>query len=310
VLVVALDALDVRVASAGDGLPERVSPSQMAVFGSCPLRYYFRHVLGWQEKPSAASVTGTLVHDTLEQLYRLAREERTAERADRLLRDLAPVRFQRPENAEFAKDSDVATGAITGVQNLFVLEQPSDVDVAPDGLEADVTAVLNGVSFGGRLDRRTDGVVPRITDYKSSRRPAPAYLQDKLRQLYLYAAGEIAAGREIAEVELLYLGGHPARVRRPVFDAVIADAVNALAQMRTASEQALASSTFAARRSRLCNYCSFRRACPLFATSAPPPGTDDSNTVLTGTGLGRRTPRPRPEPLEALDDAAEDEMQA
>ena len=293
------------VAHPGGGLPTRVSPSQVASFGSCQLRYYFATVLGWREPASPASTQGVLVHATLEHLYLLPPDQRTRDRAGQLLRERAQVLFADPGYEPFRADQQLATQAFAAVGNLFTLEDPAGLDVEQDGLESPVQAVLDGVSFGGRLDRRTGGAVPRITDYKSGAKPAPAYLADKLTQLYLYAAAELESGGQVAEVELLYLGGQGARVRRPVFPAVIRDARKSLVTMASTSQAALADLTFQARRSPLCQYCSFRRACPQFAVSAPTPGSGESDQILTGIGLVRRS-RPEPEPLEPLVDSEQD----
>ena len=223
-----------------------------------------------------------------------------------MLREHAVARLENPEYASFRADPEVATKAKPAVANVFQVEDPASLDVDPDGLEAEVVATLEGVSFGGRLDRRTGGAVPRITDYKTGAKPQPAYLEEKLLQLYLYAAAEETAGRPAAEVELLYLGGDGSRVRRPVFPEVIASAGSSLAAMRAGSQEALADLTFEAHSSPLCRFCAFKPTCPQFARSVPPPGSDESNLVLAGRGLQRRQ-RPRPEPLEALVDTAADE---
>jgi putative RecB family exonuclease len=298
----------VGVSTAGDGLPQRVSPSQIATWDSCQLRYYFTTILGWREPATRASTTGVLVHDALEQLYRRPPGERTQAIAEGLLRDRAAAVFDDAQYAAFGKDHTVADSAFRAVRNAFALEDPTAVELTSTDLEAEVLAVFAGVSFGGRIDRRSGGAVPRITDYKTGAKPPPPFLEGKLRQLYLYAAAELASGRPVAEVELLYLGGDGARVRRPVFGDVVADAVTSVVGMRSAAEKALANATFDAKKSSLCAFCAFRRACPQFAVSGPAPGSDESDRVLADRGLVRRR-RPAPEPLDQLVDT-EDEVQA
>jgi putative RecB family exonuclease len=296
----------VDVASPGRGLPGRVSPSQVAAYEACPLRYYFSTVLGWHEPASTATVAGNLVHDTLEALYRLPAAERTQERADQLLRDMAAAAFAREDTKTFARDSEVAHRAKSSVENLYLLETPTALAIDPADLEAPVDADVDGVQFGGRIDRRTRNGIVRVTDYKSGRRPAPAYLGKALRQLYLYASALRAVGDPVDEVELLYVAVN-ARVRRPVFTAILDDTVRLLTRMRLSSEADLARSAWEARTGPLCRFCGFKPACPMFR-SAPTPGSPDSDAVLDSRGLTRRA-RPRPEPLESDRDTAADEME-
>lgn len=132
-----LDIIAVAVADGGDGLPNRVSPSQVAAFQSCQLRYYFATVLGWREPASRASTAGVLVHDALEQLYRLSSPERTPTVAEALLRERALTHFASPEYSSFREDRELAAGAFRAVANIFTVENPAEVEVEPAGLEAE-----------------------------------------------------------------------------------------------------------------------------------------------------------------------------
>jgi len=302
------DGLLVPVVSPGDGLPGRVSPSQLSTYESCPLRYYFGTVLGWRERPTTWTVAGNLVHDTFEALYRLPPGERRPDRAKALLQETAEVAFAAPETAVFRTDAEVAHRAQSGIENLYLLESPTTLAVDGADLEAPVDAEVAGVGFGGRLDRLTRDPYLRLTDYKTGKRPQPGHLGKALRQLFLYVVALRAAGVVVAEVELLYVVAN-ARVRRPVFPAVLADTERALWRMRTASEADVERSAWQARKSPLCGFCAFKPVCPVFRTGGPVPGSPESDAVLAERGLTRRS-RPVPEPVEPDRDTSVDEAEA
>ncbi len=302
------DGLLVPVVSPGDGLPGRVSPSQVSTYESCPLRYYFGTVLGWRERPTTWTVAGNLVHDTFEELYRLPAAERGPDRAKALLQQTAESTFTAPETAAFRTDTEVHHRAHSAVENLYLLESPTTLPVDGADLEAPVDAEVAGVRFGGRLDRLTRDPYLRLTDYKTGKRPQPGHLGKALRQLFLYVVALRAAGVVVAEVELLYVVAN-ARVRRPVFPAVLADTERALWRMRTASEADVERSAWQARKSPLCGFCAFKPVCPVFRPGGPVPGSPESDAVLAERGLTRRS-RPVPEPVEPDRDTSVDEAEA
>lgn len=302
------DGLLVPVVSPGDGLPGRVSPSQLSTYESCPLRYYFGTVLGWRERPTTWTVAGNLVHDTFEALYRLPAADRHRDRATALLHHTAESAFAAPETAGFRTDAEVAHRAHSAVENLYLLESPTTMPVDSADLEAPVDAEVAGVRFGGRLDRLTRDPYLRLTDYKTGKRPQPGHLGTALRQLFLYVVALRAVGVVVAEVELLYVVAN-ARVRRPVFPAVLTDTERALRRMRTASEADVDRSGWRARKSTLCGFCAFKPVCPVFRPGGPSPGSPESDAVLAERGLTRRS-RPVPEPVEPDRDTSVDEAEA
>jgi putative RecB family exonuclease len=276
------------VAGSGDGLPSRLSASQLGAYRSCGLRYYFETVLGWRQPESVWTTLGTLLHDTAERLYQLSPDHRTRQRAGELLIEVAKAMFATPTYQAQARNSDIRQRAERALSVLFDLDNPAGLIVAADDLESAVTVELAGIAFTGRLDRRTRTPVPRICDYKSGKRPPPYLLSGKLTQLYLYAAAAEAAGDPVDEVELLFLGGDGGRVRRPVYPAAVDAAISDLVAMRRGSERDIAELTFTASPSPLCQFCPFKPVCPAHRSNAPTPGSDESNTRLIQTGLTRR----------------------
>jgi putative RecB family exonuclease len=283
-----VDPVRAAVASPGTGLPARLSASQINTYRSCALRYYFETILGWRQAETNWTTTGTLVHDTAESLYRRPPADRGLPLALELLTMSARSLFAKPEYQHHARDRAIRELAVTAVENLFRLEEPTAVTVTGDDLESGVDVELAGVRFTGRLDRRTRTPVSRIGDYKSGKRPPPQLLESKLTQLYLYAAAAEAAGDPAEEVELLFLAGEPAIVRRPAYPAALDDAVAVLAAMRSESEQDLAAEQFTATPGPLCKFCPFRVVCPTQKADSPVPGSSQSDARLLAAGLSRR----------------------
>lgn len=278
----------VEVGNTGDLLPARVSASQVSSYEACGLRYYFESVLGWRAPESEWTTLGVLLHDTLEELYRQSPQQRTRGQADEILVAVARGMFTGASYAAHARNGDIRSNAERGLDSLFQLETPSAVSVAGDDLEAAFIVELGGIQFNGRLDRRTREPFGRVSDYKSGRRPPPYLLAGKLMQLYLYAAAAEASGDPVDEVELLFLGGDGARVRRPVYAAALDAAVSRLVTMRADSTRDLNERRFTARTGPLCRFCPFKPVCPAHRSGAPEPGSDSSNAALSARGLRRR----------------------
>jgi CRISPR/Cas system-associated exonuclease Cas4 (RecB family) len=300
----------VAVAETGASLPGHVSASQLDSYSSCGLRYYFDTVLGFRQPETVWTTLGTLLHDTLERLYRLEPGERSATTAVQLMVEVARGMFATPAYRQHADNREIRTRAEAALRNLFALETPSRLEVAPADLESAVTVELNGVAFTGRLDRRTRAPLRRICDYKSGRRP-PAYrLPDKLTQVYLYAAAARAEGDPVDEVELFYLGGDGGLVRRPVYPAALDAAVDRLTLMRRDTERDLAEGQFTATPTALCGFCPFKPACPAYNAGAAPPGSAESDARLATLGLRRRGHRPEAVELAEREREAEDLSEA
>jgi CRISPR/Cas system-associated exonuclease Cas4 (RecB family) len=131
-----------------------------------------------------------------------------------------------------------------------------------------------------------DGIV-RITDYKTSKRPAPQYLTDSLRQVMLYAAGLKEIGLEVGEVELIYLPGRD-RVRRPTYKSALDRAVQHLVTTRRKMDSSLTKQTWMANPGSPCKSCAFVKACPAKTAKAPIPGTKESEELLQTLNLEKR----------------------
>jgi CRISPR/Cas system-associated exonuclease Cas4 (RecB family) len=278
----------VRVADIGNQLPNHVSPSQLSSFDRCSLAYWFSSVAGWREPAGLPQIIGTLVHDVLENFLKINSENRTREVAWNLLRDTGETVINN--NKSWLKEDDLVTLKDKSAESLkgyFDLEDPTKLKVEIDDIERPVSAIFESVKLYGRLDRMTRDDVVRITDYKTSKKPAPQYLTDSLRQVMLYAAGLKKNGLNVGEVELIYLPGRD-RVRRPTYKSALDRAVQHLVTTRRKMDSSLTKQTWMANPGTACKSCAFVKACPAKTTKAPIPGAPESEELLQTLNLEKR----------------------
>lgn len=282
----------VAVEMAEAGTPSlRLSPTQISAFRKCGLRYWFSYLLGWREPPTPALAAGTIVHDTLEGLYKLPAPDRSFENAWSIMGNVGKELLVRPEYEHLGRGAnrdDVRKRADLALTGYFELEKPTAIEVNIADIETDVDAELSGVLFHGRLDRRTRTPIDRVTDYKTGKKPSGAPLDDYVQQVLFYAAA-INSGADpgVEEVELLFLPDKQA-VRRPVYPAAISRVTEVLLQTRAEIDAAAQSGEWLAQPSRLCSYCPFKPVCPTQQKSAPTPGSAASQNLLSQTGLQRK----------------------
>ena len=296
--------VDVDLTDAGN--PSTIlSPTQISAFRKCALRYWFSYLLGWREPPTPALAAGTIVHDTLEGLYRLPQPDRSFENAWAIMGTIGKDLLLKPEYEHLGRGTnrdDVRKRADLALTGYFELEKPTEIEVDLKDIESDVDAELAGVLFHGRLDRRTRKPVDRVTDYKTGKKPTGAPLDDYVQQVMFYAAA-INDGSDpgVEEVELLFLPDKQA-VRRPVYPAAIERVTEVLVETRTQIDESFKTAKWLAQPSRLCSYCQFKPVCPAHQKTSPPPGSAASQQLLSQTGLQRKISAvaAEPNPLDLL----------
>jgi len=265
-------------------LPKRVSYSQMSLYQQCGLKYFFSYIDGWREPPTSALAGGSITHEVVEYLYRLAPEERTLEAAMELLREHGPRMLKSAEYQPFESDNKMKYSVKEAIENLFKVENPPEVVVQPEHLEMELSVEINGVNFFGKVDRFTADGINRVTDYKTGKSPGK-FIDDKLAQPYLYALGfKTQHDIDVDEVELIFLNAQEV-VRRPADSGLVISQGEKLAQMRSGSESDVQNSSWEARVSRLCDYCAFERVCPARTQDAPIPGSTECDIALSDAGL-------------------------
>jgi putative RecB family exonuclease len=265
-------------------LPKRVSFSQMSLFQQCGLKYFFSYIDSWREPPTSALAGGSITHDVIERLYRLPNAERTLPIAMEILREYGPQFLQQPEYQKFAEDIKMKQSVREAIENLFAVEEPTELTVQPEHLEMELNVEINGVNFFGKVDRFTQNEVTRVTDYKTGKSPGK-FVDSKLVQPYLYTLGyKTQFDIDVDEVELIFLNAKEV-VRRPVDWGLVTKAGESLATMRSESELSISNSAWDAKVSKLCDYCAFQEVCPARNPDTKIPGGADCDTKLTAAGL-------------------------
>jgi len=274
--------------------PRGLSPTAAGAWLQCELRYAFIFLAGWTEPATIAQFTGNVTHRAVEMLYGLKSAERSRATASELLRlaldeELSKLIYSNLRDLPGISKTVIASGE-DALDGLFDLEEPSRITVDASGLEVWVNADLYGAPIRGRIDRLYDAHGAEvIADYKTGKVPPPAYTKKAFFGLWTYAAGLAAADpdhRLADRIELLYLTGRQ-RLTRPVLRSVALDHARNLAIVWRQILQAAESRQFAARRSRLCDWCPFKPACPAFG-SGPAPGTPEHDARLEELDLRRR----------------------
>jgi putative RecB family exonuclease len=240
-----------------------LSPSSASTFRQCARRWKHRYIDRLPDPKGIPALVGTFVHRILEELMVLDPTDRTLDEARRLARDLWPEVADDDDFRALLLDEASQRGvrwhAWRLVETYFTMEDPTAVSVAEREQRLEVE--LAGVPFVGVVDRTeyTDTGL-RVTDYKTGKAPGVRFLDDKLSQVWLYAAALEAAEQPVNEVRLMYLTGSS------IDRTVDTEAMNAAVDQHSATWGAIAaaidSEEFPTRVGPLCGWCPYAATCP------------------------------------------------
>ena len=243
----------------------RLSPSRINDFNNCPQLYKYRTIDLLPEPPSVDAERGTLIHTVLEDLFELPASERTVTKASEML----PERWQsqiaaKPEIAELVLDSGAwFKRAEELLGNYFTLENPTKFEPTfrELHLEMDLSPELYLHGYVDRLDVAPTGEV-RIVDYKTGKSPKPGWEEKALFQLRVYALlywrNEGVLPRLL---QLLYLGDGKTVKSSPT-EKELEATERILKNIGDEILTAIDTDFFPTKKSRLCDWCSFKNICP------------------------------------------------
>ena len=275
-----------------------LSPSRAGDFMTCPLLYRFRVLDRIPEKPSAAAMRGTLVHQVLDDLFDLPAEERTLRSATSMI-PAAWDTVQAEDSAAtelFASAEEAAQWLATAeplLETYFRLEDPRSLEPAERELRVEATLddglVLRG--YVDRLDRNARGDL-RIVDYKTGKAPTEGFEQKALFQMRFYALVLWrATGVVPTLLQLLYLGSEHVLGYEPDETDLLATERKVKA-LWAAIQRAYETGDWRASPSRLCDWCDHQSRCPAFGGTPPPLPTVAVPRVPTTAGTVVHNPRP------------------
>lgn len=243
----------------------RLSPSRVNDFSNCPLLYKYRIIDQLPESPSLDAERGTLVHTVLHDLFESPAELRTVKTAT----DLLPSRWQeqleaKPELAAMiTSEKEWLDRASVLLETYFELENPSNFEPTHRELhlEQDLADDIYLHGYVDRLDVAPTGEV-RIIDYKTGKSPRPGWEDKALFQLRVYALLYWREKNVIPKLlQLIYLGNSSVLKSTPTEQELVATE-KSLMKIAESIRSAIETGTWVPRKSKLCDWCSFKSICP------------------------------------------------
>ena len=260
-----------------NSLPSRpaLSASRTKEYQRCPLQFRLHVVDRVKEPPTQATLLGTTVHSTLENLYALPREERNETLARELLRTewektLAgdpSVMNLFTDRADFERWHERMYSMIS---SYFAIEDPQALEpLSTEALvEATTSQGVNLLGYIDRVDQAPNGDL-RVIDYKTGKAPGPRYVEEALYQLRFYAL--LLARTQVlpSRMQLVYLKAGQVIT----FDPEAGDIANFerhIDQLWDSIARDIENDSFTPRKNPLCNWCGVRTLCPVFGGTTPP----------------------------------------
>ena len=249
-----------------EGRPKYVSPSSISTFQQCPLRYKYSRIDRLPEPSTEAQALGSMTHEVLEELMALPSAERTLPNA----RSILLAQWAAKWNEEVLKlplgDYDrhaFRWNVWRCVENYFALEDPTLVTL--EGIECRLETNLEGIPVLGILDRwhfAEDGTAV-ISDYKTGKVAAKRYEGEKRLQLMVYVAlHEEIYKSKVSSAELIYLKGSGTRVAYEPTPESLDLMHTTLAKVWTGINESCDTGEFETKKTRLCDWCSYKGQCP------------------------------------------------
>lgn len=249
------------------------SYSRIGCFANCRLQYKFRYV----EKPDIVKPTGieafmgSMVHDSLEQCYRLAGMQKLLTLEELLALYQRLWKENKPEKLKIVKkelsEKDYYETGYEALKKYYKRYQPFDQEIVL-GLEKRVMIELDDAGqykMVGYIDRltRDDAGRIRIHDYKTNSNLPTQEEIDREPQLALYQLAVEKMWPDQGPVELVW---HFVRFDTPLvsirdkgqLDKLRYDYMGKIDEIEAAVELG----NFPATESALCNWCDFVEICP------------------------------------------------
>ena len=261
---------------------KNLSPSRASQFKTCPKQFKFANVDKLKEPTNEVQAKGTTVHQALEDLFDLPKEERSTEKLHNLFRDAwTKVRSTDEHHNLFSTVDEEREWGVDGLKllnNYMSIEDPTSFD--PLERERWVRGTIDDLNLRGildRMDRNQKGELI-IVDYKSGKAPMAKYKEPRFFALKLYALlirDEL--GITPTELKLIYLKNstiHTLKVDDEMLNEAKVDILNIWNDIKLAFKE----NNFPAKKNALCNdWCYYKPICPIFNDNAP--STDELRNI-------------------------------
>tara|TARA_B000000565_G_C23709541_1_gene349058 strand:- start:10 stop:984 length:975 start_codon:yes stop_codon:yes gene_type:complete len=253
---------------------KNLSPSRASQFKTCPQQFKFANVDKLKEPTNEVQAKGTAVHQALEDLFELPKEDRDTEKLHNLFRAAwTKVRRTDEHHNLFSSVDEEREWGLDGLKllnNYMSMEDPKSFD--PLERERWVRGTIEDLNLRGildRMDRNQNGELI-IVDYKSGKAPTEKYKEPRFFALKLYALlirDEL--GITPIELKLIYLKNstiHTLKVDNKMLDEVKIEILDIWSDIKLAFEE----NNFPATKNALCkNWCYYKPICPVFNDNAP-----------------------------------------
>jgi len=252
---------------------KNLSPSRASQFKTCPRQFKFANIDKIKEPTNEVQAKGTTVHEALEKLFDLPREERNTENLHNLFRKVwTDVRSNDEHVHLFDNVEDERAWGLDALQllsNYLNLENPSKFE--PLERERWVRGTIDDVNLRGildRMDRDSNGNLI-IVDYKSGKAPSSKYKEPRFFALKLYALLiEKELGETPSELKLIYLQNSTIHTLK-VSKQMLLDAENEIIEIWNNIKKAIKNKEFPTNKNALCNWCYYKPICPEFNNNVP-----------------------------------------
>lgn len=185
--------------------------SHIAVYEECALQYKFFKELGFTPMRVGATIFGTIVHETIEDIHRAAlRHEESTITPDNI-RDWLNINYATISKAEHAYLGQPQIEAAFKQCLSYAQRQGDDWSRIQEA-EVDVSLLKPDYILTGKIDLiRGDGNTVEILDFKSEKKPdaeeKATYFERYKKQLQVYAhLVEQKTGQKVSRLTLYYTG--------------------------------------------------------------------------------------------------------
>jgi len=187
--------------------------SHIAVYEECALQYKFFKELGFTPIRVGATIFGTVVHETIEDIHRAVLRHEESKITTENIREWLNLNYATISKAEHAYLGQAQIDVAYKQCVAYAEKQGGDWSRIREA-EVDVSLVKSDYILTGKIDLiRGDNDTVEVLDFKSEKRPAAteeaAYFDRYKKQLQVYAhLVEEKTGQHVSKLTLYYTGEH------------------------------------------------------------------------------------------------------